>query len=111
MLARAALKASGTAASSRARRTSVVASSSSQRTTSAIEAPVVAAANSRGARSFSAFAYQKPASSIPPFPALATEHNEEAIRLAPGQVVALANGDHPDARVPISIRLTAPVGS
>ncbi len=48
-----------------------VSSSSSQRTTSVIEAPAVAAANSNGASSFSAFAYQKPASSIPPSPARA----------------------------------------
>ena len=88
-----------------------MASSSSQRTTSAIDAPIVAAAKSKGARSFSALAYQNPASSIPPSPALATEHNDEAILRAPGQVAARANGDHPDARDPLSMGLTAPVGS
>ena len=45
-------------------------------------------------------AYQKPASSMPPSPALATEHSAEAIRLAPGQVTALARGDHPAPRAP-----------
>jgi hypothetical protein len=72
---------------------------------------VVAAAKSKGARSFSAFAYQKPASSNPPSPALATEHRAEEMRLAPGQVTALARGDHPDARDPPATDATEPVGS